>query len=182
MKLLDVQTQLISRNEDLINDLSIDDRFVIYKGLGHVVLNAKMIKKEEPDLLNKVKSKGNYFFRISFMENPNENKDEVRCYVSKDMQIFKAKRITKTDYLCFLGIDFTLITLEKIAKSKNFSEVSQYRCEIKNISIDDEGNLVEEVLWDKTKFGNIENFLPKDLSRFEPFIKSNRKKLYFKKN
>lgn len=180
MKLLATQAQLIVRNEDLITDLSIDKRYIIYSGLGHVVLKADLLKEEQPEILEKIKKDGNCFFRISMMEDLKENKNEVRCYLSKDLKIFKAKKI-ETEKLFFLGIDFTLITLEEISKSKNFQGVSQYRCEIKNLSIDKDGNIVEEILWEKTKYGNIENFLPKDLSKYKPFVKSNRKKLYFKK-
>ena len=183
MRLNSIQIQLIVRNENLIEDFSIDSHYVIYSGLGHVVLDSDLLKNSDLELFNKIKEENedNYFFRASFMENPEDDKEEVRCYLTKELNFFKAKKINKTKQLCFLGIDFTIVTLKKVSLSKNFDDVPQYFCEIKNIRVDDDGNLEEDIIWKKTKYGNIEKFLPKELEKYSSCVESARKRIYFKK-
>jgi len=184
MKLIKKQPQMIVRNESLVEQIPIDSKYIIYSGLGHIVLDCNLLKDENMNLFNRIKeaNPNNYFFRLSFMEDPNENINEVRCYLTNELQYLKAKKISKDNYLCFLGINFTIISVEKLSKSKHFDDVSQYHCLIKNIYIDnDMGEIKEEVLWDKTKYGNIESFLPKELTKYSSFIESSRKRLFYDK-
>lgn len=184
MKLVKKQAQMIVRNESLVEQIPVDSKYIIYSGLGHIVLDYSLLKDENMNLFNRIKeaNPNNYFFRLSFMEDPKENINEVHCYLTQDLQYLKAKKITKSNYLCFLGISFTIISVEKLSKSKHFNDVNQYHCVIKNVYIDNETyDVKEEVLWDKTKYGNIESYLPKELSKYASFIESSRKRLFYDK-
>ena len=187
MRLTEMQAQIIVKDEDLLNKFSIDSKYIIYQGLGHIVLNANLLKEDEV-LFDKIKSEeaNNYYFRLSFMEDPSLDTDELHCYLSSDkennnLRYIKLKKLSKTNMYCFLGLNFTIISLKMIKRSKNFNDVPQYKCVIKNISIDKDGLVEEKEIWERTRYGNIENSLSKDLEMYKPFIESTRKRL-FKRN
>lgn len=182
MRLIDLQPQLIIRDESLVENLSIDSKYVIYSGLGHVVLNVTEIKKDNTELLEKIKevSKDNYFFRISIMMNNEEDKDVLYRIVNKNMFDFKPKILQDGNH-CLLGIECYIVKLEKLSSSKNFKQVTQYHCTINHVNIDNNGDIHEEILWDKSKYGEIESFLPKELISFKPVLEFMRDKNFLEK-
>jgi hypothetical protein len=182
MKLISRQTQFIVRDENIQSTYSLDSKYVIYSGLGHIVIDSDLLEKENPDLIEQIKEdfEDNYFYRLSFIEDPNINNNEIRCYLTQDLNFFKVKKLSKENKYCFLGREFNIVELKQFSTSKNFNEVPQYECTITSVIIDNKtGEITEGTIWKKVKYGNIERFLPKDLSQYTSVITSYRKKLYF---
>ena len=171
MKIYDPCSQMIVRNENLVDELSIDSKYVIYAGLGHVVLDVMKLKEDNEVLFENIKKKeeNNYFFRFSIMMNTEEDEDVVYRLLNDNLFDFKPKILTPNEH-CFLGMKCYVVKLEKLSKSKNFKDVNKYHCTIKSLSLDNDGNIIEEEIWDKEKYGEIESFLPKELEKFIPIL------------
>lgn len=177
MKILNISPQMIVRDEDIVEKLSIDTKYVIYSGLGHVVLDVNNLKENNKDLFNEIKREAtdNYFFRISTMMDVEEDENVLYRILAENLYDFKPKILSETQH-CYLGMDSYIVKLEKLSKSKNFQKVNQYHCTINRMTIDSDGNISTEELWSKEKYGEVEKFLPKELEKFSPIIEFMRNK------
>ena len=176
MKLQSTQRQLIIREEVTAEELGIGENAVVYNGLGHIVLDGEEVDDE---MLKSIKENysDKYFFRLSFLEDFSQNKNEVRSYINeKNLTYFKPK-ILKGNLYCFLGADIVIVDLKRLSKSKTFKEVEQYQCCITRVSVDNNGKIEHETLWNKSKYGNIEKFVPKEFSKYALIVKNNRLRL-----
>ena len=165
MKTNEITSQLIVNDENFLKDFSLDPKFILYKGLGHVVLDSNL-RIYDKDNFNKILSEYEHFFRISITEDTKSNKNEKHLFlINKDKKL-KSKKLNNTDNIIILGCKFYEIILIYLGQSNNkeFHNVQQYQCIIKSFDIDqDNGIIFEEEIWNKTKYGNIEKFLPSEL-------------------
>jgi hypothetical protein len=112
---------------------------------------------------------------MSFVEDLAQSHSTSRSYMTHDGKFFKPK--VNGEVLYFLGLNFVIIEIEKLEKSQNF-KIDNYRCTIKKITVDaTTGEIEEEILWDKTKYGRIENYLPTKLKLYSVPIYQCRRRL-----
>jgi hypothetical protein len=182
MKQIGQSLQLVLKEEldrDELGSQRLSDS-LIHVGLGHSVFKVEDDCKEEVNELLKKYSTDRYYFRMSFIEDLSQDADTSRSYMTHDAKFFKPKVNGKTLY--FLGLNFIIIEVERLQRSENFN-IDNYRCVIRKLEVNAAtGEIQEEVLWNKTKFGRIENYLPTKLRDFASAIYQCRCKLFSKGN
>lgn len=148
---------------------------IIHVGLGHSVFEVDERNKQDLlELLEQYPTE-RYYFRMSFVENLSESTGSARSYMTHDGKFFKPKVSGKTLY--FLGLNFVIVEVERLDRSENF-KVDNYRCTIKKYTTDPvTGDVTEETLWEKTKFGRVENYLPSKLKEFSVPVYQCRRRL-----
>lgn len=148
---------------------------LIHVGLGHSVFNVtdENGKQLETLLLNYTTER--FYYRLSFIEDLTTKGHSSRSYMTKDAKFFKPKVNGKTLY--FLGLNFVIIDITKLERSENFG-IDNYKCVITEITVDAQtGDVKEEILWEKSKFGRIENYLPSKLADFRAGVSQCRHRL-----
>lgn len=176
MKQLEKCLQLVIKQELKKDDLpkEIQDN-IIHFGLGHSVIKVTEVNKSHIDSLIQNLEKDRYYFRMSFLEDLATPSNKARIYMTHEAKFFKPK-ISK-DYLYFLGLNFVIIELTKVDYSENY-KVDSFKCTIKKVTVDAvTGDVSEELLWEKQKYGRIENYLPSKLDMYTSPIYQCRKKL-----
>ena len=175
-------SQIIVRDENITEKLSIANENIIYAGLGHVVLDTEKLHKSQPDILQTIITtyKNNYYFRVSIMVDPVADPTVNYRILNYSFYDYRPK-VLKNGIWCHLGIEGYIVKVESQSQSKNFSKVIQYHCNISKIYIDENGSVKQEEIWDKVKFGEIEKFLPAELSNFAPIISFMRTSTFLEK-
>jgi hypothetical protein len=152
---------------------------LVHVGLGHSVFEVNPESRGQIDELLKGYTEDKFYFRMSFIEDISEVTDTSRSYMTHDAKFFKPKVNVNTLY--FLGLDFVIIEVKKLEHSEKFG-IDNYNCVIRRLKVDAvTGEVKEEVLWDKTKFGRIENYLPSKLKEFSSPVYQCRCRLFKKK-
>lgn len=181
MKLLDRTLQLIIKEEldnEAVKEMDLDG-CLLYIGPGHTVIDADKIarngKKETIDGFLSDLDKSKFYYRLSFVENLKEPSSSSRCYMTHEGNFFKPR--VSGDLLYFLGLKFVIVELTANKQSKNF-KINNYCCTIKMITVEAKtGEIEEEILWEKSKFGRIENYLPNKLKDYTIPIAQCRRRL-----
>jgi hypothetical protein len=182
MKQIGQTLQLVLKEELVREELTsqaLKDN-LIHVGLGHSVFNVEQEFRGQLDELLSNYPTEKYYFRMSFVEDLSKATDTSRSYMTHDAKFFKPK--VNGDILYFLGLNFVIIEIEKLERSEKFN-IDNYRCVINKITVDAvTGNVTKELLWDKTKYGRIENYLPSKLKAYSAPVYQCRRRLFAPKN
>jgi hypothetical protein len=170
-----VLKQELDRNE-LTEELKQD---LVHVGLGHSVFSVDPQSRGHIDELISNYSEDKYYFRMSFVEDLTELNTTTRSYLTHDGKFLKPK--VNGNVLYFLGLDFVVIEIEKLQHSDKFG-LDNFHCVIRKLTVDaSKGTISEEIIWDKTKYGRIEYYLPNKLKAFTSPIYQCRCRLLKKK-
>lgn len=177
MKQLDRTIQLVLREE--IDPLAVPSKGlrerILHVGPGHTVF--EVAESDRDELLEMLQNypENRYYFRMSFVEDLSERSQSARCYLTHDGKFFKPK--VNGSILYFLGLNPTIVEVERLERSRGFA-MDSYRCTITSYSTcPSTGEVMETVLWDKTKFGRIENYLPERLKGFSGAVFQSRRRV-----
>jgi hypothetical protein len=153
---------------------------LIHVGLGHSVFNVEADFRGQLDDLLARYPQEKYYFRMSFVEDLSRGDESSRSYMTHDGKFFKPK--VNGSILYFLGLNFVIIEIERLERSEKYN-IDNYHCVIRKITVDAvSGDVKEEILWDKTKFGRIENYLPSKFKVYSAPVYQCRRRLFAPKS
>jgi len=181
LKLINKILQLVVKEEielEILEGVGLD-QYLLHVGLGHTVLDASQIKLDgKKGILDNFVSRFDetkYYYRLSFVESLKLPSESSRCYMTHEGNFFKPK--ISGELLYFLGLNFIIVEVLSTNTSKNFN-INNYQCTIKKITVSAvTGDIVEELIWSKSKFGRIETYLPTKLKEYASPIIQCRKRL-----